>query len=94
MATPSTPSTQTLIKSYTIDMDIVLDCLRIIIAHEVHYRIEAVHQTQDNLILQVHYNRAIPHHRKVQEHIECILSDYSYYLYGSVQDNEKVVFPE
>jgi hypothetical protein len=90
----ATPSTQPLIKSYTIDIDILLDCLRIIIAHEVYYRIEAVHETQDNLILQVHYNMAIPHHHKVQEHIESIISDYSYYLYGSVHDNEKTVLPE
>ena len=75
-------STSTIVKSYTVPMDVFMDILKIFLVTEIHYHIEGINERENSLLIQVRTEANNISHKKLRHNIAFILTEYGFYLQG------------
>ncbi len=76
----------TLTKRYKIPQDVLMDILRILFANTIKHKIEGIREKENSILLAVNFTDKVPKHTQAKENIENILTDYSHYMKGLLED--------
>lgn len=78
---------ETQVKSHTIPADIIMDALRILLDNNITFQIEGINEHEHTVIVQTSISPKLSRHKKAMENLTTILSDYSYYRHGPMNEN-------
>jgi hypothetical protein len=72
--------------SHTIQMDLLMDALKLLIANGLAYRIESVNEREDSLLVQVCTEAGNKRHRQAIFNLRDILDTYTQYTTGTFNE--------
>ncbi len=75
------------LKSHTVNMDVVMDVMRILFNNDIPFQVEGINEHENTMLIRTTTNPKLTRHKKALENLKALTSDYSYYRNESDSGN-------